>query len=420
VTTFSRWALVSVVVAAAVLAAVGWISLRQWERSAAQVVREQARDTAAMAAEKIEMVLRDVPDDVIARLRYAAGARDIRPDALEAVVADPAVREILEKTLGGLEPPTILALLDPQDRPVYARESIARAQRLASARLREGLPDWQIALYQPPGFVPHQPVRQQVMLFTTVLGILLLVILAGSVTTYRLMRRESEVARLKADFVANVSHDLKTPLSVIRMFGETLELGRVTDPAQRQEYYRVITRESERLSRLIDNVLDFSRIEGGRRTYERAPAPVEPLVRESLEPFAYPLARGGFKVEVDVAPDLPDVTMDAAAIGQALSNLIDNAIKYSGERRALRVAAALVGGELALSVSDDGIGIPPDEHARIFEKFYRVGHSDTQGRRGSGVGLALVRHVAEAHHGRVTVESRPGTGSRFTILLPVR
>ena len=415
-TAFSRWALVCVVVAAAVLAAVGWVSLRQWERSAELVVREQARDMASMAAEKIDMVLRDVPDDVLARLRAAAS--DVRPEALEAVLAEQAVREVLDKTLGVRETPTFLALLDPRQRPVYAREPLERAQRLASARLREGLPGWQVALYQPPGFAPHQPVRRQVMLFTGVLGVLLVVIVAGSVTTYRLMRRESEVARLKADFVANVSHDLKTPLSVIRMFGETLELGRVTDPAQRAEYYRVITRESERLSRLIDNVLDFSRIEGGRRTYERAPAAVEPLVRESVEPFAYPLAHGGFKVEVTVAPDLPDVVMDAAAVGQALSNLVDNAIKYSGERKVLRVSAALVGEELALAVADEGIGIPPEEHARIFEKFYRVGRSDTQGRRGSGVGLALVRHVAEAHGGRVSVESRPGAGSRFTMLLP--
>ena len=414
---FSRWALIAVVVAAAVLTALGWISLRQWERSAELVVREQARDLAAMAAEKIEMLLRGAPNDAVARLRAAAG--DARPDAFEAALSDRAIRDVLEKTLGGLEAPTIVALLDPQNRTVYAREPIGAAQRLASARLREGLPDWQVALYQPPGLSPHRTVRRQVMLFTCALGILLVVILAGSVTTYRLMRRESEVARLKADFVANVSHDLKTPLSVIRMFGETLEMGRVTDPATRDEYYRVITRESERLSRLIDNVLDFSRIEGGRRVYERAPSPVEPLVRESLEPFAYPLAQGGFKVEVDVAPALPDVMMDASAVGQALSNLIDNAIKYSGERKVLRVSAGLVDGRLALSVADAGVGIAPAEHARIFEKFYRVGRSDTQGRRGSGVGLALVRHVAEAHGGRVTVDSRPGEGSRFTIVLPV-
>jgi signal transduction histidine kinase len=228
------------------------------------------------------------------------------------------------------------------------------------------------------------------------------------------------MARLKADFVANVSHDLKTPLSLIRMFAETLEMGRLADEPTRQEYYRVITRESERLSRLIENVLDFSRIERGRRKYEIAPAAVEPLIRETLEAFGYVLSRQGFKVEVAIAPDLPEVPMDADAVGQALANLVDNAIKYSGERKSLKVEATVEAGHLALTVADEGIGIPREEQGRIFEKFYRVGRSETQGRRGSGVGLALVRHIAEAHGGRVTVESRPGAGSRFTLRFPLR
>jgi signal transduction histidine kinase len=256
------------------------------------------------------------------------------------------------------------------------------------------------------------------MLFMAAFGVLLVVIAVGLVVTYRLVRRETEMARLRSDFVANVSHDLKTPLSVIRMFGETLEMDRVRDDTARREYYRVITRESERLSRLIDNVLDFSRIEGGRRRYERVPTAVEPLVRETLEAFAYPLTQQGFKVEVDVSPDLPEVALDADAVSQALANLVDNAIKYSTERKSLRVEARVQGGELALSIADEGIGIPREEQGRIFEKFYRVGRSETQGRRGSGVGLALVRHVAEAHGGRVTVESRPGEGSRFTLWIP--
>jgi signal transduction histidine kinase len=237
--------------------------------------------------------------------------------------------------------------------------------------------------------------------------------------TWRLVRRETEIAQLKADFVANVSHDLKTPLSIIRMFGETLEQGRVPAEGRRQEYYRVIVRESERLTRLIDNVLDFSRIEGGRRTYDIAPTPVEPLVRETLDAFAWPLEQHGFKLEISVAPDLPDVPMDADAVGQALANLVDNAIKYSAEERSIAVDARRSGDRLALSVSDHGVGIPAAEQARIFEKFYRVGRSDTQGRRGSGVGLALVRHVAEAHGGAVTVASAPGEGSRFTLWLPL-
>lgn len=257
------------------------------------------------------------------------------------------------------------------------------------------------------------------VVFTAAFGVLIAVIAVGIAATWRLTRRETEMAQLKADFVANVSHDLKTPLSVIRMFGETLEMGRVTGDAQRQEYYRVITRESERLSRLIENVLDFSRIEGGRRAYRMTPTAVEPLVRETLEAFAYPLAQQRFAVEVSVAADLPEVPMDAAAVGQALANLVDNGIKYSELRRVLRVGAAVRDGELAISVADEGIGIPREEQAKVFDKFYRVGRSETQSRRGSGVGLALVRHVVEAHGGRVTVESEPGQGSCFTLHFPL-
>ena len=487
-------ALAAIVVPAAIVAALGYVSLRQWERSTEALFREQARDIATMAADKVAMVLRRADDEVLARLQAALDAGDSL-DALAATLplvarldlfdrsgrplsargtdgAEPAVlaallaevsrgfwerggrrhlqagdrpvlaavlrgrdgapvlaaitrnvegvrREIFEPTLAGLEAPTIVAVVDGAGRSIWTREPLEHVEPLLTIPLREGLPGWRVALYQPPGGTPRESVRRQVMLFTTAFGLLLAMIAVGVVATWRLVRRETEMARLKADFVANVSHDLKTPLSVIRMFAETLELGRVRGEPARQEYYRVITQESERLSRLIENVLDFSRIEGGRRTYVRQPTPVEPLVRETLEAFSYPLAQHGFKVDVAVAPGLPDVPVDREAIGQALGNLVDNAIKYAGERKAIRVDARADDGRLAISVADDGIGIPADEQARIFEKFYRVGRSETQGRRGSGVGLALVRHVVEAHGGDVTVESRPGAGSRFTIRLPV-
>jgi signal transduction histidine kinase len=489
---------VAIVLPAVIVAVLGFVSLRQWQRSAELLFREQARDVASMAVDKLEMVLRRAEDDALGRLAATLAAQGPRPEALDGFLADaPLVqrlylfdrrghilypdavhdgdagvlaallaevsqgfwerggrrdlvagdasvlaavlrtgdgspilaalvrsiegvrREVFEKTLKGLEAPTICAVLDAQGQAVYTQGPLEGADLIVAIPFREALPRWHVALYQPRGAAPAASVRRQVMVLSGALAVLLVVIVAGIVATYRLVRRETEMAQLRSDFVANVSHDLKTPLSVIRMFGETLEMGRVRDEPSRHEYYRVITRESERLSRLIDNVLDFSRIEGGRRTYDRVPTAVEPLVRDTLDAFAYPLAQQGFKVDVDIAPDLPEVPMDADAVGQALANLVDNAIKYSGERRLLGVQARVVDGQLAVTVRDEGIGIPAAEQERIFDKFYRVGRSETQGRRGSGVGLALVRHVAEAHGGRVTVESRPGEGSRFTLWIPL-
>jgi signal transduction histidine kinase len=495
---FSAFGLLAIVLPATILALLGYLSLRQWENSADLLFREQARDMASMASEKLEMVLLRTEEEILSRIEAVVRRPDFTPAALQEIPASvpfierlylldrqgrlvfPAAlgpedagvvskllveisqsfwerggkrhlviggevilatvfrtvggapvlaaisrnpdvlrREILEKTLGSLEGPTIIAVIDRQDRPIYARAPLDRADRIVTVTLGDALPSWRVALYQPHGMSPREAVRRQTTIFTVSFGLLLVVIVAGLVLTYRLVRRETEMARLKADFVANVSHDLKTPLSLIRMFGETLEMGRVTDESARQQYYRVITRESERLSRLIDNVLDFSRIEGGGRKYDLAPTAVEPLVREILDAFSFPLTQEGFKLEVAVAPDLPPVLVDAEAVGQALANLVDNAIKYSGESKSLRVEASIEAGHLALTVEDKGIGIPPAEQERIFEKFYRVGRSETQGRRGSGVGLALVRHVAAGHGGRVTVASRPGEGSRFTIWLPL-
>jgi signal transduction histidine kinase len=494
----SALALAAIAAPAAIVAVLGYLSLRQWQTSAELLFREQARDVATMAAQKVDMMLRHAEEAFLDRLQLRLAAGDDSAEALDRLAAEarligrlylvgrdgrlrypaawrdaadastfePVVRalpaaawsrggkreviagtpvcvavlrtasgepvlvaysrsiealrhDVLHASLAGLESLTIVAVLDEAGRAVYSRAPLDRAERVLAVAVGEALPDWRVAVYAPPGAAPGDVVRRQVMMFTAAFGVLLTVIVAGCVLTWRLMRRETEMARLKSDFVANVSHDLRTPLSVIRMFGETLELGRVPDETRRREYYRVITRESERLSRLIDNVLDFSRIESGRRRYERAPTAVEPLVRETLEAFAYPLEQQKFKVELTVAPDLPDVPMDADAIGQALANLVDNAIKYSADDRALAIEARCEGDRLALSVTDRGIGIPPAEHGRVFEKFYRVGRSETQGRRGSGVGLALVRHVAEAHGGTVTVQSAPGQGSRFTLWLPL-
>jgi signal transduction histidine kinase len=499
VTRFTALTFGAVLLATAILAVLGYLSLRHWEASAELLLREQARDMAAMAAEKIEMTILKSEEECLTGLQLLIREPDFRPEMIEAwkgktplvervylvdrhgqlryprewtapdagllarllteisqgfwdrggrrhfqvgdrvvlaaVLQDAAhgpvlavlernqaalTRDVLARTLGGIEGKSVLAILDRDDRAVYASQPIAGAQRILTVSFGEALPAWRVALYQPSGMSPQAAVRRQSMIFMAAFALLLVVIVLGLGATYRVVRRESEMARLKSDFVANVSHDLKTPLSLIRMFAETLEMNRVTDEGSRREYYGVITRETERLTRLIDNVLDFSRIEGGRQRYDIVPTAVEPLVHEVLEAFRHPLAQQGFKVDVEIEPDLPDVPLDAAALKQALANLVDNAVKYSGERRRLRVSAGRRGDEVTLEVADEGIGIPAAETQRIFQKFYRVGRSETQGRRGSGVGLALVKHIVEAHGGRVSVESRPGAGSRFTVHLPLK
>ncbi len=487
----------AVFAAAAVLAALGYLSLRRWEVAAELQLRERARDTAAMAAEKVEMAVIRAGQDGVASLQAAALDPAFGPDAVEAwrarnplfgsvylcdrhgrvlyptrlsrddaeavaalraeisqkfwerggrrhleaqghlVLAavipgssrgpllvglrrDEQVlsREVLEKTLGGTEGKGALAVLDGAGRAVFASRPLHDAAPVLTVPFGEALPAWRVALYQPAGLSPRDMVRRQTMIFMAAFALLLLVIAAGLTGTYRLGRRESEIARLKSDFVANVSHDLKTPLSLIRMFAETLEMDRVPDERRRREYYAVLTRESERLSRLIDNVLDFSRIESGRQRYEIAPGSVEPIIHEVLESFRHPLEQQGFKVDVSIAPDLPDVPLDTEAMKQALANLVDNAVKYSGDGRRITVAARPDGDGVSVEVADEGVGIPLSERERIFEKFYRIGRSETQGRRGSGVGLALVKHIVEAHGGRVTVDGRPGAGSRFTLHVP--
>lgn len=311
------------------------------------------------------------------------------------------------------------AILDQHGKVAYAPSPLEGAREVVFAPFKEVFPHWKIGVYQRGGVTFEDALRRQVLIFGLLIGMLVLVITSGLVLTYRILRREVEMAQMKADFVAHVSHDLKSPLALIRMFAETLEMGRVADEAKRQEYYRIITRESERLTQLIDNVLDFSRIDAGKRRYHFRPCDVAPLLIQTLEAFQFQLDRRGFKVELMLQPDMPEISLDPEAFCQALGNLIDNAIKYSRDRQVIRVEAKVWDGVFYCAVADQGVGIAPAELPRIFEKFYRVGRSETQSTRGSGIGLALVKHIVEAHGGRIAVESTPGEGSTFTMIIPL-
>jgi len=238
----------------------------------------------------------------------------------------------------------------------------------------------------------------------------------------RVVQREIALAAMKANFVADVSHELKTPLATIRLFCETLQSGRVTSEEKRDEYYTIITRESNRLTNLIDNILDFSRIEAGRKDYEMHPTNVAEVVEEIYNTYRVELDHKGFEHHLRVDTDLPSVEADRDAIAQAVLNLMSNAVKYSGQERylAVEVGADTRRGRkgVLISIHDHGIGVRPEDRAHLFDGFYRSPDEQVRQRRGTGLGLALVKHIVDAHHGSLDVESRLVKGSTFRVFLP--
>jgi signal transduction histidine kinase len=252
-----------------------------------------------------------------------------------------------------------------------------------------------------------------------ILGVISLLLTGGIVMTHRNISREMALARLKSDFVSNVSHELRTPLSLIRLYAETLEMGRLKSPDKYQEYYSIIRKESERLTALINNILDFSRIEAGRKEYEFRQTDMRELVRNTLESYRYQIEQSGFAFEEKIAEDVPPLSVDREAMARSLLNLVNNALKYSQDQKYIGVNLFRDNGSVKLEVVDHGIGIPPAEQQKIFDKFYRVGDPLVHNTKGSGLGLSLVRHIVRAHGGEVLVDSVPGRGSKFTINLPV-
>jgi signal transduction histidine kinase len=347
----------------------------------------------------------------IVRFRFACG-----------YVHQALLREYFENDFKDLDPERsfVIRVVEPPDwRAIYEtaptpddRFEVKRVMQSPSFR------SLKLLLRYRGRSIEHE-VRRLALVKTGLIVLIDLMLGAGLYLVYANVRRELHLSRLKSDFVANVSHELKTPLALIRLFAETLELGRVPGADKARQYYRIINKESQRLTQLINNILDFSRIEAGRKEYRFARADVARIVREVLESYRFPIEQLGFALETDVAEDLPAAQVDKEALSQALINLLNNAIKYSPDEKRLRVCARAEDGGIAIAVTDHGIGIAKADQKRIFEKFYRAENSLVHETKGSGLGLSLVKHIVEAHGGSVKVDSAPGKGSTFTLFLPL-
>jgi len=269
--------------------------------------------------------------------------------------------------------------------------------------------------------------RQLQYIFGTLIGVSAAAALLGFIAAYRAFRRQQELNDLKSNFVSSVSHELRAPIASVRLMAENLERGKIPAAEKQQEYYQFIVQECRRLSSLIENVLDFSRIEQGRKQYEMEPTDLATLVRTTVQLMEPCAVEKGVCLRLE-SPDQPAIAsveahVDGRAIQQALVNLIDNAIKHSAAGQTVSVAlvrrAAPPAPAVHISVTDQGPGIPAAEQEKIFERFYRRGSELRRETPGIGIGLSLVKHIMEAHGGRVTVHSEPGQGSRFTLEIPL-
>jgi signal transduction histidine kinase len=316
----------------------------------------------------------------------------------------------------------IAPILQRQRQPRIELIESGNVDRIWTEPLERPLSFWMLA--PTDAFVAdlNRTVRRQVAIQALITVLPLAAVLGVMWALARVARREMALSQLKSAFVADVSHELKTPLALIRMFGETLLGERVASPEKAREYYAIIARESTRLTNLIDNLLDFSRIDAGRRIYRSRPVDIAQIVRDTYEAYRHELDREHFEHRLRLAANLPPIEADPDAVAQALLNLMNNAVKYSDHDRFLSIEVDHETRRgrrgVLISVHDRGIGIRPEDRARLFEGFFRASDERVRQRRGAGLGLALVKHIVDAHGGSIDVESRLVKGSTFRIFLP--
>lgn len=298
-------------------------------------------------------------------------------------------------------------------------------EALATARhIHDGREMLKVSIYLIGADVLYAAQTKRVVWFGVLIAVSLIAASLALFSLWRNFHRQLRLAELKDNFVSSVSHELRAPIASVRLMAEGLERGRVVEPEKQREYFRFIVQECQRLTALIQNVLDVSRMDFGRKQFDFELANVSKLVTEAVNSMQPAANERQIRLQAAVVDGALNAVIDARAVQQALVNLIDNALKHSPSGSEVMVGAATRHDDarawLEISVEDHGEGIPAAEHERIFERFYRVGSELRRQTPGAGIGLSIVKDIVEAHHGRVRVQSAPGKGSRFTMELPLK
>lgn len=376
---------------------------RLWQRIQQGVVRPSGQRSLWIEGFPVFLMWRGSQDRLAALVA--------QPGYLEKELLTPIVQRIVEQQ--GVR----LALADVEGHAFLGEWADGNAQQALRTSVQAQLP-WtlQVTSIDPGTFMAKMKERRR--LFWGGLAAMAALALAAGYAIVRSVSRELKLARLQGDFVSAVSHEFRTPLASLCHLSELLAEGRVPTDQRRQEYYYALRRESERLHRLVESILDFRRMEVGARECRLEGLDAAALVRAVAEEFAQEVRDRGYAVEIQVEEFLPRLRADREALSRAIWNLLDNAVKYSPDCRTVRVQASCTDDRVAIRVRDHGLGIARSEQEQIFKKFFRASGAKAAGVRGTGLGLTMVRHIVAAYEGQLHVESRPGAGSTFTISLP--
>ncbi|OVE79519.1 hypothetical protein BVY01_02325 [bacterium I07] len=336
------------------------------------------------------------------------------PDSLTIHCLQRIVKNVVDLSKAGL------VIKDKDERIVYTTGQYKPELRTVQANFNTFPPSWVLELYRPESLPIEQILFSHRSIYLIMFLLIGTILVFGLVLSVRVVTHELDLARMKSDFVSTISHEFKSPLTSIRQISEMLRDGRISSDNRRHKYYDILLDQSERLTLLIDNVLDFSKLEVGKKTFQYEEVNTTAFFSDLFTKLNPRIQHQGFSVDIKIEPDLPTIAIDGSAITQAVSNLMDNAVKFSDDRKEIVCHVFGEGEALIISVQDFGIGIQTKDIDKIFERFYRGGDEMTRSVKGSGLGLTIVKQVVDAHEGVLKVSSQPGKGSQFRITLPVQ
>jgi signal transduction histidine kinase len=331
------------------------------------------------------------------------------------------LESVLPEALGNvqLNDGVEVILADLAGRPLSGKKNASTALPLASEYFEDNFPPWKIELFQAPAKGMEILDLRRNFYFWTILT-LIIVLAFGAFLLARTIAHEMEILKIKSDFVSSVSHEFKTPLASIKALMERLVDGKVRDTGKMDQYFSIIAQDTDKLTRLVNNLLDFSKIEEGKKEYVFSDTDIVRIATEQVERFIKEQVEEGPDIRLAITGEIPIVRVDADALSRAMANLLSNAVKFTPPGKTIRVGLSSHGENVVLDVEDEGIGIHPDEIKKVFEKFFQGRNALGQSFKGTGLGLTLVKHIVEAHGGSILVESRLGLGSKFTMVFPIK